>query len=239
MKKLLLSFMMISLAATLVATNRNSSELRVSLYDWSAFSISVGGRVFTNESNFHVVRNLAPGRHFVEIHKTERIRDRRGRWQNHEEVIFADYINIPRASVVIGEINRRGRFVVREKFAIKSNQGNRGNNGRGEWGNGNWGTKDDLAMSQQAFRGLLNTLRNTNFDSNKLEIAKQALTWNWVTSIQVRHLMKVFSFESSKLEIAIFAHKSTVDPENYFMVHDGFTFGSSSRELNRYIAASN
>lgn len=239
MKKLLLSLIMVSLAATLWANNRNRSELRVSLFDGSAFSITVGNHRFHNQSTFHAIGNLTPGRHFVEIVKTERVRDRWGRWINNSVVVFADYINLPRATVVIGEINRRGRFVVREQFALFGNQGNTNSGGswNSGWGGGGWSSNDYAVMSHQAFNGLLNTLRNTSFDSNKLEIAKQALSWNWVTSAQVRQLMYAFSFESSKLEIAKFAHNSTVDPENYFIVHDAFSFSSSSRELNRFIAA--
>ncbi len=242
MKKLLLSFLTVSLAATLLANNRSRSELRVSLYDGSAFSITVGDLMVRNQSTFQVVKNLAPGRHFVEIFKTERARGRSGRWQTNQLVLFADYITIPRASVIVGEINRRGRFVVREEYTMSNHPGNNvshSHNCGGEWNNGNWGTNENMGMTQQSFARLLNTLKSTSFESNKLEIAIQALTWNWVTSMQVRHLMSVFSFESSKLEIAKFAFKSTADPENYFMVHEGFNFGSSSRELNRYLASTN
>jgi hypothetical protein len=248
MKKLLFSFMMVSLVATLWAGNRNRSELRISLFDGSAFSITVGNLNITNQSTYHIIGNLAPGKHFVEITKTERVRNRRGRWNVSNVIVFADYITLPRATAVIGEINRRGRFVVIEKLALFGNSGNNDHNNN--WGSGinngnsgnsgcNNGSSTNYAvMGHQAFAGLLNTLRNTSFDSNRLEIAKQALTWNWVAAMQVRQLMYLFSFESSKLEIAKFAFNSTIDPENYFIVHDAFTFSSSSRELNRHIAAS-
>jgi len=240
MKKLLLSLMMVSLAATLWANNRNRSELRISLFDGSAFSITVGNLRITNQSTFHAIGNLTPGRHFVEIIKTERFRDRWGRWTTNNIVVFADHITLPRATVLIGEINRRGRFVVREQFALHGNPANTGNGSHwsGGWNNGHWSSNEYAVMSNQAFNSLLNTLRNTSFDRNKIEISKHALSLNWVTAIQVRQLMWVFSFESSKLEIAKFAFNSTIDPENYFIVHDAFTFSSSSRELNRYIAAS-
>jgi hypothetical protein len=47
--------------------------------------------------------------------------------------------------------------------------------------------------------------------------------------------MKLFSFESSRLEFAKFAYKYTWDINNYFLLNDAFDFESSIDELNKYI----
>jgi len=240
MKKFLLSVLLFSLAATLSANNRNRSELRISLFDGAAFNISVGNLVFNNQAPSYTINNLAPGHHFVEIVKVERYRNWRGHWRVKYNTVFADYINIARASVVVGEINRRGKFVVTAMYAINGGWGNPSNQDYWNSGNNNYwhGQQGIAAMNHQSFSALVNVIRNASFESNKLDIAKQALSMNWVTSSQVRQLLYLFSFESSKLELAKYAFSSTIDPENYFMVHDAFNFSSSSRELNNFIAAS-
>ncbi len=247
MKKLLFSLLMVSLAASMWAGNLNRSELRISLYDGSAFNIAVGNMVFNKQATSYTIQNLAPGEHFVEILKTERFRDRHGRWIVSNSLVFADYVYFRGATSLLAEIDRRGRFVVIAEFSHLGNmrddrhRSNKRNHSYSQSRHtdsysGQWSLNQNSTMNQHAFAALLSTLSNSSFDSDKLEIAKQALAWNHVTAMQVRQIIAVFSFESSKLEIAKFAFGSTIDPENYFIVHNAFSFSSSSRELNSYIA---
>jgi hypothetical protein len=56
-----------------------------------------------------------------------------------------------------------------------------------------------------------------------------------LTSAQITDIMRLFSFESSRLEIAKFAYNYVVDPQRYFMVNNAFSFSSSVDDLNRFI----
>jgi hypothetical protein len=85
------------------------------------------------------------------------------------------------------------------------------------------------------FDGLMHTLRNVRFESDKVIVAKQMLAAHCVTSSQVETLLHAFDFESSRLEIAKFAYTRTCDPQNYFLVNNAFRFSSAIWELNRYI----
>ena len=78
-------------------------------------------------------------------------------------------------------------------------------------------------------------MRRANFDSDKLMIAKQAIQSQGVYADQVLRIMREFSFESSRLELAQFAYDRCLDIENYYVVNDGFQFSSSVRELNDFI----
>jgi len=83
------------------------------------------------------------------------------------------------------------------------------------------------------FNSALSNIRNQNFESTRLTVAKQMLAGNWVTSDQVRQMMLQMNFEDSRIEIARFAYNRVVDPQNYYLVNNGFTFSSSVDELNR------
>ena len=48
-------------------------------------------------------------------------------------------------------------------------------------------------------------------------------------------LLGLFSFESSKLELAKLAYTKTVNNRKYYKLHDVFWFESSLTELNDYI----
>jgi len=68
-----------------------------------------------------------------------------------------------------------------------------------------------------------------------LEIAEAALRNNLVTTRQVSMIMREFSFDRYRLDVAKFAYESCVDPENYFRLYQEFTFDSNARALMRYI----
>lgn len=101
----------------------------------------------------------------------------------------------------------------------------------------NAGGGHNRVMSQGDFRELIRTVDAQRFASTKMIIAKEAIQRNNLTSAQARELAARFRFDSDRLEIAKFAFHSTVDPQNYFIVNQVFTFDSSVEALNRYIRA--
>lgn len=90
-------------------------------------------------------------------------------------------------------------------------------------------------MSRESFQQALATLRNETFDQTRLEMAKQIARQNCLLAQDVREIMKLFDFESSKLEFAKFAYDYTHDLSNYFVVNEAFDFSSSKDELVKYI----
>lgn len=93
----------------------------------------------------------------------------------------------------------------------------------------------NYGMSAADFSALKNSVNAQSFDSSKLTIAKQGIASNNLTAAQVKELLGLFTFESSKLEIAKAAYGKTIDRNNYYQVNDAFTFSSSVDELSTYI----
>jgi hypothetical protein len=92
------------------------------------------------------------------------------------------------------------------------------------------------AMAPADFEQLKRTIDNAGFESTRLTIFKQALAYNYFTTAQVRELMDLFWFESAKLEVAKLAYDKTIDPHNYYLVNNEFSFSSSVNALGDYIA---
>jgi hypothetical protein len=90
-------------------------------------------------------------------------------------------------------------------------------------------------MGLADFNNALMQIHNQNFESTRLTVAKQMLAGNWVTSDQVRQMMLQMNFEDSRIELARFAYNRVIDPQNYYLVNNGFTFSSSVDELNQYL----
>jgi hypothetical protein len=90
-------------------------------------------------------------------------------------------------------------------------------------------------MDQNAYRSAVGSISKQSFEENKLQVARQVFSTNCLTSAQVGEIMRLFTFEDSRLDFAKFAYGHTFDLGNYFMVNDAFTFSSSVDELNDYI----
>lgn len=90
-------------------------------------------------------------------------------------------------------------------------------------------------VNPNEFESIKNTISSKSFEDSKLTIAKQVVGAKCLTCTQVKEIMKIFSFEDSRLEFAKFAYKHTYDIENYYLLNDAFTFESSIEELNSYI----
>lgn len=92
-------------------------------------------------------------------------------------------------------------------------------------------------MESNDFESAKRSISAKDFEDSKLTIAKQVIRNNCLVADQVREIMGLFDFESTKLDFAKFAYHYTYDLGNYFKVNDAFDFESSIDELNEYINA--
>jgi hypothetical protein len=90
-------------------------------------------------------------------------------------------------------------------------------------------------MTDLDFRDMKQSVASNSFEESKLNIAKQVASSNCLFSSEVKEIMELFSFESSRLEFAKFAYRYTFDVGNYYKVNGAFQFESSIEELNKYI----
>lgn len=92
-------------------------------------------------------------------------------------------------------------------------------------------------MSLETFSALKATMMGTSFDSNRLNIAYNAIRMNGVFSGQLSELMLLLNFDSNRLDLAKFAYPFVVDKGNFFVVANAFNFSSSADELFEYVGA--
>jgi hypothetical protein len=199
------------------------SDLRLNVYGNTLFTVAFDGRHYPYPDTRYELRDITPGQHFLEVFKAG------GYYGN--SVLFAGYIHIPASSVVNARIDRYGRFIVNHitpKFippvvcqpapvcAPVS-------------------APAFYPMSDYEFGLLRESIRSKSFESTRLQVARQAIDSRRLTSYQVRELMELMWFESSKLELAKFAYSRVIDKERFFLVNDAFSFSSSIDELDRFI----
>lgn len=199
------------------------SDLRLNVHGYTLFTVALDGRHYPHPDTRYEVRDITPGQHLLEVFSA-------GGYYG-STVLFAGYIHIPASSIVNARIDRYGRFVI------------------------NTITPKYMApvvyqpapvcvpvsapvfypMSDYDFGLLRESVRSKSFDSTRLQVAKQALDSRRLTTHQVRELMDLMWFESTKLELAKFSYPRVVDKERFFLVNDAFSFSSSIDELDRFI----
>ena len=79
-------------------------------------------------------------------------------------------------------------------------------------------------MNQNSFNQFVSILVQEHFDTNRLKMAKQAISSNMMSVNQVSIILDKFTFDRAKLEFAKLAYRSTIDKENYFLLNSKFTF---------------
>jgi hypothetical protein len=93
-------------------------------------------------------------------------------------------------------------------------------------------------MSDLDFADAKQSISSKSFEDSKLTIAKQITSANCLFASEVKEIMMLFDFESTRLSYAKFAYKYTFDRGNYYKVNDAFDFESSINDLNQHIQKS-
>ena len=89
-------------------------------------------------------------------------------------------------------------------------------------------------MSGLDFQDYLRAIQSKDFeDSKNRPYCKAPLNAGaMLTSAQIAEVMKVFDYESTRLEFAVFAHGKCVDVHNYYKTHGSFEYELSIDDLN-------
>lgn len=96
-------------------------------------------------------------------------------------------------------------------------------------------TANNGAISERDFQQFLKDLKKEKFDSRQQKMTKSKLDSHYFTTNQINTILEEFSFEGTKLELAKHAHSRVLDPENYSIIVDSFTFGANKKELRLFI----
>ncbi len=90
-------------------------------------------------------------------------------------------------------------------------------------------------MNSSTFGNAKKQVEGQSFEENKLQVAKQVLKANCISTSQIKEILGLFSFEKTKVDYAKFAYDRCTDQGDYFNLNDAFSFSSSVTELNDYI----
>ncbi len=255
MKKVIFT-LLLSLILSGAYAFRGSSELNLKLYDNSMFYVVLDNVTFNLNKQAYTFNELIPGNHFLTVVKVKPYMSSYG-YSFQSNTVFAGYIYIPGNKKIFSMINSFGKFIIIGSSPYLGADDTPVNYEPTGYFNPAPGYEEfyyendetqlynypavtynySPVISAGSFSALMSTISSSSFDSSKQNLAKQAIASNWFTSAQICEMLKLFTFESSKLAVAKAAYEKAIDKSNYFMVNNVFTFESSIEELSAYIAA--
>lgn len=220
--------------------NSQSSYLQLSLFDDGDFSVTFDNTTL-GTGNYAEFDNVTAGEHTLKIMREGIKVPPQG------EVIFDGKIKIPSGSDIYAVIDEYNTLVIYKKKAYAFNRlipmgefvRRCGNDGTKMDDKETYSSNDECkykVMKKEDFSDLKGSVNNRTFESSNSAIVKTAIDNNYFTSEQVRELMRYFTFEDTKLEIAKYSYKKVCDVKNFFKVYDAFDFESSVTELKNYIS---
>ena len=222
------------------------SKLSVSSTGNANIRVMVDGNKYKASNNQVMISNLSEGYHAIKVYQLKYNRNDNRVFgvnvsNNNYQLVYSGNVYLKPQYHLDILINRFGKAFTDEQpinagYYDGEDDDWGDNNNNNNWNNGNGGYNNQ-AMDARAFDQFKQTLKNESFDATKQTIAKQVISTNFFTSTQVREIIQQFNFENSKLEIAKYAYKYTIDKGSYFLLNDAFNFSSSKDELMRYIQA--
>ena len=222
----------------------NQSVISISSNSKTAIRVMIDGNRYRASNNAVLINNLNAGYHSIKVYQLKKNYGgiRNGSFNNNYQLVYDANVYVKPQYYVDIIINRFGKAFFDEQPIAA---GYSGDDDDDDWGdnnaNNNWNNNHDYntnrPMNTQSFDRFKEFLRNESFDNTRINIAKQVISTNWFTTAQVREIMGFFSFENSKLDIAKYALKYTVNKGDYFTLADEFSFSSNKDELMRYIQA--
>jgi hypothetical protein len=202
------------------------TTLTVSANSKKAVTILVDGKNYSQRNNDDdvVIKNLAIGSHNIKVYQQAS----NNFFNKKSQLIYDGNVYVKPQSNTMVTINRGGKAIITEKPVSDYDYPPNSQNG-------GWNYNHPQAINDRAFDQMRYTVNNNRYESDKVTIAKDAISKNYFVADQVKTLLESFNYESNKLDIAKYMYDRTLDKENYYVVLSGLNYSVSKDELTAFI----
>lgn len=91
-------------------------------------------------------------------------------------------------------------------------------------------------ISDADFQDIRTTIKGQTFENTQITLAKQIVsTKKCFSTVQIKELLGIFSFEKNKLEMAKYCYPYCIDRDDYYKINTVFTFSTSVDDLTKFI----
>jgi len=89
--------------------------------------------------------------------------------------------------------------------------------------------------ASHAYEATLSRINAARYERTRHRIARRAVREHYLSSRQVRGILFLFRYETTRLEFAQYAYRYVADPWNFYLTYDAFRYDRSIDELDAYI----
>lgn len=230
----LLSSLFIS-ASVLAADAKQKSAVTIKSVDNQNIMVVLDGKRFDANDNSIMISNLDAGQHSVKVYRLRNngVFNILGK---RYEVVYNSTVSLKKRTHLLITIERNG-FISMQENKLKNGRGFEYDDYYDYDDYDEYYDRDRYAtgMNKVEFDRMLQSISREWLESNKIKSVTQVTKTNRFTTDQVKELMRLFTFENYRLEVAKLAYINTVDKWNYSEVNTLFSFQASKIELDRYI----
>lgn len=91
------------------------------------------------------------------------------------------------------------------------------------------------AVTEIDFGNFISAIKKQSFEGDKENYIKTYMKNAYLTTNQIKTIINLMTYDSSKLDIAKFLYTNCVDKQNYFNVAETMQFSSSKNDLNDFV----
>jgi hypothetical protein len=91
------------------------------------------------------------------------------------------------------------------------------------------------AISEANLQDIIARIKKGQYEPDRLEIAKQQVINNCLSTIQVDKLIQLFGHDREKMDLAKSAYAITIDKDNYKNLADNFQFSENRTEFLKFL----
>ncbi len=93
----------------------------------------------------------------------------------------------------------------------------------------------NCSLTEKQYHEVVKAINAQTFRNEKMATAKLALKNKCISISQIRGISKVFAFEDQKLEFIKHAYNLTDNKDDYYTLHDAFTFKMTKDDFNEFL----
>jgi len=215
------------------------SSLNLSVYDGRNIYILFDNAPYNTPVPEINIEQITGEKHFIKVF-----------YENNSpsmnNIIFSDYVYLPDGYRIYAVIDEFNKFVIYKKIAysnsLYSSQKCTCNceccKNCPVCNPVNFNTFDECKyriINEESFNTLKSVINSKSFENTKKDIITDAINRNFFSSSQLRELLSLLSFESTKIETAKYSYKKICDKQNFSVIFDVFQFESSVNSMTDWL----
>jgi hypothetical protein len=235
MKRILLTLIVLIIALPALLAQAPRSMVKIRVTDNSPIMVGIDRRLYNERSRVITIDNLPAGRHRLTIYKPGRFTRRDVLYQGSFTIQpgtfnyivvdrFRGTVRINRRDIADADFDKDNTFNEEYDDKVRHYPGN--SNDRALYAN---------ILTDQDMEDLRTSVAGRITDTEKLKLMKSVLNKEHYSTEQVKTMLLWLDFDSSRLDLAKWAHENVVDKREYWKLESVFSFSSTKEEFQDFL----